>query len=293
MSKMILGTVQLGCNYGINNITGMPNEAKAYNMLDYAYDHGIRCLDTAHAYGTSEKVIGNYIRNKGKVFDIATKLPVNISKYEILDYYSTTCDRLGVNRLSLLYLHRFEQCKNEKLMNAMQQLKDEKKIDWIGISLYEPKELRYVIDNLSDIVDVVQIPFNLLDNKRWTSNRLLIKAYEKGISIIVRSVYLQGLFFMSDEQLKVKGQDLYERITELRFLAKSNSMTLAQLALDFVNSFQEIHRYLLGAETVEQIAENIYMDKNIQCLSKKLLEQIEGISIRTEEKYIDPRKWGV
>lgn len=293
MSKMILGTVQLGMNYGINNTTGMPSEATANRMLEYAYNHDIKCLDTAHAYGDSERIIGNYIRNNNKVFDIATKLPVDVSDYNLFECYNATCEKLNVYRLSLLYLHRFEQCKNEKLMKAMQQLKCERKIDQIGISLYEPIELIYIIENLSDIVDVVQIPFNMLDNKRWLSKQLFERADEKGISIIVRSVYLQGLFFLNEEKLKTRGKKVYESIMKLQSLAEQNQMTMAQMSLNFVNSFPEVYGYLLGAETVEQLAENICMNKNIQCLSKELLEQIMGISVGIEDEIIDPRKWSV
>ncbi len=65
LSRMTLGTVQLGLNYGIANSEGKPDAEKAYAILDKAIDTGVKCLDTASGYGDSEKVIGSWIKNRG------------------------------------------------------------------------------------------------------------------------------------------------------------------------------------------------------------------------------------
>jgi len=61
-SKIVLGTVQFGLDYGINNIHGQVSEDESFSILKFAWEHGIDTLDTAHSYGNSEKVIGNYIK---------------------------------------------------------------------------------------------------------------------------------------------------------------------------------------------------------------------------------------
>ena len=63
ISKITLGTVQLGLNYGINNADGMPSAETAEKVLSQAIDCGITSFDTSSAYGTSEKVLGNYFNN--------------------------------------------------------------------------------------------------------------------------------------------------------------------------------------------------------------------------------------
>ena len=67
ISKMTLGTVQLGLNYGIANNEGKPDEEKAFTILDSALASGVKCLDTAAGYGDSEKVIGKYLAASAKV----------------------------------------------------------------------------------------------------------------------------------------------------------------------------------------------------------------------------------
>ena len=45
INKIILGTVQLGLPYGINNQTGKPNSAEAYKILDRTLQEGIYLFD--------------------------------------------------------------------------------------------------------------------------------------------------------------------------------------------------------------------------------------------------------
>ena len=74
ISAMTLGTVQLGLNYGINNKSGMPTEAKSFEILDTARESGVTVLDTSNDYGESEAVIGRYLRAYGdKPLSVCTK----------------------------------------------------------------------------------------------------------------------------------------------------------------------------------------------------------------------------
>ena len=63
-SKFTLGTVQLGTNYGMANTTGMPDEKAAFGILDAAREAGVVSLDTASHYGTSEQVVGDWLRDR-------------------------------------------------------------------------------------------------------------------------------------------------------------------------------------------------------------------------------------
>lgn len=56
-NRLILGTVQFGCQYGINS-AGRPNEHVVKEILSEARALGIVALDTSSAYGDAEKVLG-------------------------------------------------------------------------------------------------------------------------------------------------------------------------------------------------------------------------------------------
>ena len=72
MSKLVLGTVQFGLNYGIANTVGQVTVAEVRNILQVAEEAGIDTLDTAVNYGNSEQVLGEVgVKN----FKVITKIP--------------------------------------------------------------------------------------------------------------------------------------------------------------------------------------------------------------------------
>ena len=72
-NKLILGTVQFGLDYGINNKQGQVSERSIKEILDLAFENGINILDTAEGYGDSQERIGNYHKNSSNIFNIVTK----------------------------------------------------------------------------------------------------------------------------------------------------------------------------------------------------------------------------
>ena len=57
-NRLVLGTVQFGLPYGIANQSGQVSHETAKEIIALARLSGIDTLDTAIAYGESEKVIG-------------------------------------------------------------------------------------------------------------------------------------------------------------------------------------------------------------------------------------------
>ena len=71
--KLILGTVQFGLDYGINNRLGKPSKQKVFEILDYASQNEIKILDTADTYGSATELLGNYNNSNSSRFLINTK----------------------------------------------------------------------------------------------------------------------------------------------------------------------------------------------------------------------------
>ena len=72
MTTLCLGTVQLGLHYGINNKVGMLTDEQAFEVLDAAYEAGFRAVDTAPAYGESERRIAADLGTLASQFDATT-----------------------------------------------------------------------------------------------------------------------------------------------------------------------------------------------------------------------------
>ena len=72
MGKLALGTAQFGLNYGVANKAGKITFSVAKDIIQLSKEEKIDLIDTAIAYGESEKVIGKIgIQN----FKIVSKLP--------------------------------------------------------------------------------------------------------------------------------------------------------------------------------------------------------------------------
>ena len=287
--KIILGTVQLGLNYGINNSLGKPSVESAFKILDAAYENGIQYLDTAEAYGNSEQIIGEFHRKYKKIFKICTKLIIADDEEEkIVNIIDNTIRRLQVEKIELMYLHRFEQAKNACIMQGITEAKVQKKIEKIGISIYEPSELEYILENLHDIVDIVQIPYNILDSARW--NTLIEKSQNLEIEIYGRSVFLQGLLFKSEDDVQIIKMNAQKYIEYINHYAKKKNVTVAQLLVDFCKK-SNLDGILIGCESVQQLKDNLVIWKNENCLCEEDLQIIREYCKNVPIGILDPRRW--
>lgn len=295
VKQLILGTVQLGMDYGINNIQGKPSMKKAFDILSTAYKNGIRILDTAQVYGDSERVIGSFIRNTGKKFKIATKLPkldeTQDMEKQVQESLKSSIENLGVSKIDYYLYHNFDDLISKpQLLEYFKNLKRTCVIEKLGVSIYDVGELEYILDNLYTSIDIVQIPFNIFD-LRWLKGDLLKRTKEKGIEIAVRSVFLQGLFFINkDSSFKIHPKT-YSYITKLSELANSNNTTIEQIALSFVKQQEYVDYMLVGCEDTTQLIDNISNFNKCVELEKEDLDFINQNFGDIEKKIIDPRQW--
>ena len=74
MSRIGLGTVQFGADYGVSNHDGRPSEAEVAAILARAVEAGIGYLDTAASYANAETLIGRHLPPENQL-RIVTKLP--------------------------------------------------------------------------------------------------------------------------------------------------------------------------------------------------------------------------
>ena len=120
-SGKLVSEIGLGC-MSFAGFYGPTDEKEAHNTLKTALDCGIDFLDTANVYGmgVSEKMIGNYIKNNGNPFVIATKASISRdpetqertfdnSSQHLETELNKSLERLGVDYVDLFYIHRRDQ----------------------------------------------------------------------------------------------------------------------------------------------------------------------------------------
>lgn len=286
--KLILGTVQFGLNYGINNTKGKPSSENIKNILDTAYKNGIYLLDTAEAYGDSQEKIGEYHLNSSNKFEIITKFSATVKNlpFNITERIKKNIATLQVNNLYCYMFHSFKDFDSyfKSFHKDLSSLKKEGIIKKIGVSLYTNQEFEKVLK--FDDIDLIQLPFNLLDN---TTKRgeILSKAVKKGIEIHTRSVFLQGLFFKKTTDLSGNLKPLNKNFDKLHNLC-SDSYKMNDLALNYVHSQEKIDKVLIGVDTVDQLLDNLSSIKKE--ISSDTIEEINNINVEQNE-LLNPSNW--
>ena len=103
--KLILGTVQLGIPYGINNHAGQPDQSTANAIFHSAWAGGIRLLDTAESYGNAQQVIGHYHVGQSELFDVITKLKPGKNPISVMTSLFEDMNTLNVDSLYGFMFH--------------------------------------------------------------------------------------------------------------------------------------------------------------------------------------------
>ena len=284
--EIILGTAQFGLRYGINNNSDPLSNTSINNLLDLAFAHGIITLDTAEAYGNSESIIGNYHNSSKSKFRINTKFR-NGQKGELKKTLTRSLNKLQVECVNTYYFHSYaEYIKGLELLDEIKSLKyDDHLIENIGVSVYTNDELADIIKN--PIIDVIQFPFNLLDN--YTKRgQLLRNAKANGKIIHIRSVFLQGLFFKNVSSLPSYLYPLKVHLEKLNRLCKESNISMESLCLKYCYSQKDIDAIIIGVDSDQQLMSNLLsIDTTV---SQQVYKLIDSIDVK-ESELLYPFNW--
>lgn len=284
-NKIILGTVQFGLNYGINNTSGLPSLEQVFDILNHA-KRDVSCLDTASSYGVSEERIGLYHSNyPSKTFNVNTKFTKGIIDNPLKEL-TTALQKLKVPIIDTLMFHSLDDFKlNKKKMKLLLSEGKGNYFKKFGVSVYTVDEL----EQLKNIVqvEVVQVSFNLLDN-HVKKGMILSELKELGKEIHVRSCFLQGLFFKSPTSLGGNLKDAAKYLHDLNYIATTNNYSIGELALSYCISKEYIDKVLIGVDSIYQLQQNLKWAS--LSLNKEVEEMIDSINVK-EEILLNPSKW--
>jgi len=293
-SKLCLGTAQLGMHYGINNMIGKPSLEESRSIVSLAINNGITAFDTAPEYGDSEEILGKCLdgTSRGKLMLISKVPPTDWSKSkeDIIERVNNTLNKtlkdLGIKILPVYLFHRFNDIEKENslILNELISIKQKGLIGKIGVSIYTPEEAERSLN--IEGVEVIQVPFNLID-KRLLENGFLSRAMKKGITVLARSVFLQGLFFKKDIPDKLKVFKPYQK--KIIDICAEEDMSMEELALRYVLGIAGINSVIIGAETTDQLQGNIKIARKPK-LSSEIAGKIDKLG-SAPESIINPGLW--
>ncbi len=286
MNRLAIGTAQFGLSYGIANQVGKVSQTEAKEILKLASKSGIKILDTAIAYGDSEKSLGNLgIKN----FQLVTKLPIvpidcqDVGVW-VKEQVRSSFSRLGIKDIYGLLLHQSNQLLGpygKDLYRELNLLKESGKVKKIGISIYSPFELEALKDKYD--FDLVQAPFNIID-QRLHSSGWLSRLKNKGVEVHTRSVFLQGLLLMEQAHIPnkfLKWSDLWYKWHNW---LDDYEGTATEACLSLPLSFPEIDKVIVGVDNSKQLLQILNSAKN---LNIKSLPDLQC----SNEGLINPANW--
>lgn len=254
--KFALGTVQFGLPYGVANTSGRQvNFDEVKEILALAKNRGIKTLDTAIAYGDSEKVLGEVGVEDWELITKLPKLPLQCTDvYDwALSEIKGSLDRLKVEQLHGVLLHHPQDLMGEsgaELVRAMEHIKAEGLGRKIGVSVYEPSQLSEIEHYIK--LDIVQGPVSIFD-RRFIDSGAIKKLHDQGIEFHARSIFLQGLLLMDQIQRPKFFQQFSSAFKKWDEWIANKNISRMEACLRYLNDFSEIDRVVIGVDSAPQL----------------------------------------
>ncbi len=295
VSRMVLGTAQLGMTYGIANEGQKITPRQAGELVNAAWGRGVRFFDTAQAYGCSEVVLGEALRAAGIVSqaNVITKLSPSGDPHDaewIRESVDASRRKLGTEQLWGLLLHRENWLDHwdTGLGETLRSLRENDIVRHVGVSVYSVSRAMQALEH--DDVDIIQLSCNAWD-QRMLLEGVLNRATGNGKLCFLRSIFLQGLLAMPIQRATERLAGTEEALVRWEALAAEFSCTPTALAVRFALSLKL--PLVIGMEKIEQL------EANIELLELSPLGDEETTHIRRtmsdvlNERILNPDLWEV
>jgi pyridoxine 4-dehydrogenase len=254
----LAGSVELGGDVAVNRLgfgamrvpgaRGEPNPAEAHRILRRAIELGVNFLDTAHAYGRSEQLIGEAFHPYPEGLIIATKAGYGRGRSgewipggrpeTIRSQAERSLELLRIEKIDLLQLHTIDpRVPLEESIGAMVELQSEGKVGMIGVSNFSVEELERA-RAVGEVVSV-QNRFSFVDRR----SEDVLDACER-----------DGIAFLPWFPL---GAGALARQNELRAVGKPRGATAAQVALAWLLQRSPVMLPIPGTSRVAHLEENV------------------------------------
>jgi aryl-alcohol dehydrogenase-like predicted oxidoreductase len=264
-------------SYGAMELRGLPrapaiSDDEADRLLNAVLDAGINLIDTSVDYGTSEELIGKHISHRRDEYFLASKcgcplvLPADATPPYQHDYSQAnvradveqSLRRLRTDRLDLVQVHMSPsraQLEAEDTVTALQTLRDEGKVRFIGMS--------GILPNLPDHIamgafDVFQIPYSALQREH---EDLITAAADSGAGTLIRGGVARGAL-ADDKDSAVGPIGLAQGEGQRRWQSSAideilDGMSPMEFMLRFTLSHPDLSTTIVGTSNVDHLRTNV------------------------------------
>lgn len=299
VSEIAFGGVEIGIPYGIGvkDHSDMLSHTEAVQLLHAALEGGINFFDTARLYGESELIMGKAFHDRRDQVVIATKCKHfrdaegNIPAYPTLKKIveaslQESLAALQTDYVDVFMLHQADRTilENNDVSRVFSELKQAGLIRATGASTYAVEETRLAVE--SKAWDVIQLPFNLMDQRQQQVFEL---AAANGVGLVIRSVLLKGLLSSKGRDLHPALKDVETHVASYKTLLDDSIQELPVLATKFALSFREVSAVLVGIDRME------YLKKSLESADGMYLDEKQLTAARAlgypDPEFLDLPKW--
>jgi aryl-alcohol dehydrogenase-like predicted oxidoreductase len=275
---------------------GQPDAAAGERVILTALDAGLNLIDCANVYGymdsrdnigSSEKLLGRVIKSRRDDVVITSKVRSPIgpgandegsSRYHIMREVERSLTRLDTDRIDVYLLHQIDDSvSQDEQFRALDDLVRHGKIRYVGICNHQAWQVTQALHVQSALnaqpLMTVQNPYSLLN--RTLEDEMFPFVRETGVGVMAYSPLAVGLLSgaytpeaMPDDSLLwgsrrrgifrdvLRGRTA-DVLAKVREIAAEHRATVAQVAQAWVLSHPEITVSISGADTAEQVKDNL------------------------------------
>ena len=252
---------------------GQIESESAVSDMEKYHEAGFTTWDLADIYGPAESLIGEFRRKVGKKekFQALTKFVPNpgpMSNSIVTHYIEQSLKKMDTDCIDLLQFHWWDYNDTSYLdvLHHLSKLQNEGKIKHLGLTNFDTKRVKIMIENDFHIVSN-QVQYSILDNR---AEKLMVSFFEKhNIKILSYGTLLGGFF--SEKYLdadephrgdlttaslqKYKnmidawgGWQLFQELLRvLNDIAKKHYCSIANVATKFVLDKPQVAGVIIGA----------------------------------------------
>lgn len=285
-SKLTFGTMQFG---------GKADKAASHAMFEAALAAGITHFDTAYVYtdGASETFLGDMIKPHRDHLIIATKAAYvgGPTKANILKHFDISRQRLQLDMVDLLYLHRFDDGTDlAETFDALAELKQGKAIRYIGVSnfaAWQVMKAQAACAKFDMGIDVIQPMYSLV--KRQAEVEIMPMCIDQAIEIVPYSPLGGGLLtgkyaqggtgrLTEDDRYAARyGQPwMHDAAAAFARLAAREGVAPATLAVAWAAAHPSQPKPIVSARSVDQLTPSL--DAMTTRLSPDLYAEISALT---------------
>ncbi|GAA2513069.1 aldo/keto reductase [Pilimelia columellifera] len=313
-SVLLLGAAQLGGAYGAPPVDGA--DPTTVELLRTAASVGVTHIDTARAYGLSERRVGTALRalasdqlEAATRLDVVTKIaplaevlagerfvglaPDLAAAAAVEASVGRSMGELGRERGLTLLLHRAADAAyaHGAAWQRLRRYLADGQAHRIGVSVQDPSELRLALE-LPEL-GYLQLPCNILDG-RWLDPGLTTALLARpDLVVTARSVFLQGLL-AAGRSVRWPKLDDGDRDSLISTLDKmSDELGRAgrdDLCLAYVLSLPWVTSLVVGAETAGQLRAHVLLARR-DPLTTSEREWVRSGIPELPAQLLDPRRW--